>query len=45
MNLANIIDGHDDDSVALIWRNRDDIYIAVTPGAPEALRQRIVFPS
>ena len=29
----------------LVWRNRDDIYLAVTPGDPEALRQRIVFPS
>lgn len=26
MNLANIIDGHDDDSVALIWRNRVTTY-------------------
>ena len=30
---------------ALVWRNRDDIYVAVTPGDPEALRKRIVFPS
>ncbi len=30
---------------ALVWRNRDDIYVAVTPGAPEALRKRIVLPS
>lgn len=30
---------------ALVWRNRDDIYVAVTPGNPEALRKRIVFPS
>ncbi len=29
----------------LVWRNRDDIYVAVTPGNPEALRKRIVFPS
>ena len=29
----------------LVWRNRDDIYVAVTPGDPEALRKRIVFPS
>jgi len=29
----------------LVWRNRDDIYIAVTPGNPETLRERIVFPS
>lgn len=29
----------------LVWRNRDDIYIAVTPGDPETLRERIVFPS
>ncbi len=29
----------------LVWRHRDDIYVAVTPGDPEALRQRIVFPS
>ena len=26
MNLAHIIDGHDDDSVALIWRNRATTY-------------------
>ena len=26
MNLANIIDGHDDDAVALIWRNRVTTY-------------------
>ena len=26
MNLASIIDGHDDDSVALIWRNRTVTY-------------------
>ena len=26
MNLAHIIDGHDDDSVALIWRNRVTTY-------------------
>ena len=26
MNLANIIDGHDDESVALIWRNRVTTY-------------------
>lgn len=26
MNLAHIIDGHDDDSVALIWRNRITTY-------------------
>ena len=26
MNLANIIDGHDDESVALIWRNRTVTY-------------------
>jgi len=30
---------------ALVWRNRDDIYVAITPGDPEALRKRIVFPS
>ena len=30
---------------ALVWRNRDDIYVAITPNAPEALRKRIVFPS
>ena len=30
---------------ALVWRSRDDIYVAVTPGDPEALRKRIVFPS
>lgn len=30
---------------ALVWRSRDDIYVAVTSGDPEALRQRIVFPS
>lgn len=30
---------------ALVWRNRDDIYVAVTSGNPEALRKRIVFPS
>lgn len=29
----------------LIWRNRDDIYIAITPGDAEELRQRITFPS
>ncbi len=29
----------------LVWRHRDDIFVAVTPGDPEALRQRIVFPS
>ncbi len=30
---------------ALVWRNRDDIYVAITPSDPEALRKRIVFPS
>ncbi|MEX1055342.1 MAG: hypothetical protein WED81_04900 [Rhodothermales bacterium] len=29
----------------LIWRNRDDIYIAITSGDAEELRQRITFPS
>jgi hypothetical protein len=29
----------------LVWRNRDDIYVAVTSGDAEALRQRILFPS
>lgn len=29
----------------LVWRNRDDIYVAVTPGDAEALRHRILFPS
>ncbi len=29
----------------LVWRHRDDIYLAVTSGDAEALRQRIVFPS
>jgi DNA-directed RNA polymerase specialized sigma24 family protein len=30
---------------ALIWRNRDDIFIAVTDPAVADLRERIVFPS
>ncbi|HMB91883.1 MAG TPA: hypothetical protein VKP65_13605 [Rhodothermales bacterium] len=29
----------------LVWRNRDDIYVAVTPGDAETLRHRILFPS
>jgi DNA-directed RNA polymerase specialized sigma24 family protein len=29
----------------LIWRNEDDIFLAVTPGNAEALRGRISFPS
>lgn len=29
----------------LVWRNRDDIYVAVTTGDAESLRHRILFPS
>ena len=29
----------------LVWRNQDEIYIAVTTGDAETLRQRIFFPS
>ncbi|MFQ5569496.1 MAG: RNA polymerase sigma factor [Rhodothermales bacterium] len=29
----------------LVWRNRDDIFVAVTSGDAETLRERIVFPS
>ena len=29
----------------LVWRNANDIYVAVTPGDAEALRHRILFPS
>lgn len=33
------------DSKALVWRNRDDIFIAITSGDAEELRGRISFPS
>lgn len=29
----------------LVWRNRDDIFVAVTRGDAERLRERILFPS
>lgn len=29
----------------LVWRNRDDIFVAVTRGDAETLRERILFPS
>ena len=29
----------------LVWRNRDEIYVAVTTGEAESLRDRISFPS
>lgn len=39
-------DLYDLDAVrVLVWRNRDDIYVAVTPTAVEDLRERISFPS
>ncbi len=28
---------------ALLWRHRDDIFIAISPGDPAALRERLVF--
>ena len=33
------------DDKALVWRNRDDIYVAITSGDAEELRARISFPS
>ena len=40
------VDIHDlGEAKVLVWRHRDDIYVAVTQGDAEALRQRIFYPS
>ena len=40
------VDIHDlGENKVLVWRHRDDIYVAVTQGNAESLRQRISFPS
>ena len=40
------VDIHDlGESKVLVWRHRDDIYVAVTQGNAESLRQRISFSS
>lgn len=40
------VDIHDlGEEKVLVWRHRDDIYVAVTRSDAEALRQRIFFPS
>lgn len=34
-----------EEAKVLVWRYRDEIYVAVTPGDPDSLRERIFFPS